>query len=153
MPSEEIEPGQGAPTNSSYSVIVYPAKELPMDYVPLIFARWLRSFRFGNPYLRKSDAGDYYRHYHKYIEMLLSKPDTMVRLAVLSDDHDIVLGFSVAREDVLDYVHVQANHRRQGIAKKLIPPGITTVSHATELAKGILWRGEKYKHIKLNPFA
>lgn len=137
--------------NPTYSIISYPAKDLPEAYTALIFSRWLRSFRNGNPFIKKADPGGYYKHYHAYIENLLSKPDSVVRLAVLSDDHDVALGFSVVREDVLDYVHVQVNHRRQGIAKKLVPPGITTISHTTQLALGI-WQ-EKYKEIKFNPFA
>lgn len=138
---------------STYSVLAYPSAKLPETYVALVFARWLRSFRAGNPFLKKASPAEYYKHYHKHIEMLLSKPDSTVRLAVLSDDHDVVLGFSVAREDVLDYVHVQKDHRRQGIAKMLIPQGITTMSHSTHLSVGIWQNNPKYKHLKLNPFA
>lgn len=136
---------------TTYSIIAYPASKLPESFTALIFARWLRSFRFGNDWVKKTDPKEYYKHYHKYIEILLSKPDCVVRIAALSDDHDVVLGFSVVREDVLDYVHVQVDHRKQGIAKRLVPKGITTISHTTKLATGI-WQ-DKYKHIKCNPFA
>lgn len=138
-------------SNPTYSVIAFKSTELPESYGGLIYARWLRSFRFGNPFLKKSSPADYYKHYHKYIEILLSKPGSITRLAVLSDEHDVVLGFSVCREDVLDYVHVQVNHRRHGIARKLVPDNITTISHTTNLATDI-WQ-DKFKHIVFNPFA
>lgn len=137
--------------STTYSVISYKASELPKEYEALIFSRWLRSFRYGNKFLRSSDPAPYYKNYHLYLENLLKKPDSIIRLAVLTDDHDVVLGFSVVREDVLDYVHVQVNHRKHGIAKKLVPETITTTSHMTDLAKGI-WQ-KKYKDIKFNPFA
>ena len=137
--------------SASYQVIVYPAKDLPEQYTALIFDNWLRSFRNGNEFIKKANPADYYKHYHLYIENLLKKPDSVVRLAVLSDDHDVVLGFSVSREDVLDYVHVKVDHRRHGIARKLVPENITTISHTTRLATDI-WQ-EKFKHIKFNPFA
>ncbi len=137
---------------TTYSVISYPSSQLPDSYIPLVFARWLRSFRFGNPFIKKADSHSYYKHYHQYIENLMAKPDSIVRLAVLSDDHDVVLGFSVSREDVLDYVHVQVDHRKQGIAKKLIPKGTTTITHTTNLAVGILKNNANY-NFTFNPFA
>ena len=137
----------------TYSVISYPSKDLPETYVPLVFSRWLRSFKGGHPHLKKVDPDAYYKNYHGFIQILLSKPDSQVRLAVLSDDHDVVLGFSVCREDVLDYVHVQVDHRKQGIGKSLIPKNITTFTHSTNLSNGIWLNNDHYKHLKFNPYA
>ncbi len=140
-------------TEPSYSIIVFPGSKLPSQYIPMLFSRWLRSLRFGNPLFKKVRSKDYFRNYHTYIEKLLSKPDSQVRLAVLSDDHDVVLGFSVSREDVLDYVHVHTDYRKIGIGAKLIPEGITTFTHLTETATNIWQYNEKYKELKFNPFA
>lgn len=148
---EPIEEGQGAKGLATYSVISFKGDELPENYVGLVYSRWLRSFRFGNPRMKKMDSKEYYMKHHKFVEGLLTKPDALIRLAVLSDDHDVVLGFSASREDVLDYVHVQVDHRRTGIAKKLVPKSITTMTHMTQLAHRI-WQ-EKFKELKLNPFA
>ncbi len=76
-----------------------------------------------------------------------------MRLAVLSDDPDVVLGFSVSREDVLDYVYVHKDQRRLGIARKLLPPHFTTFSHITLTAMEIWHKNPKYKQLKFNPFA
>jgi GNAT superfamily N-acetyltransferase len=137
--------------NPTYSIISFKGSELPEKYTSLIFSRWLRSLRYGNTLFKRITPNDYYKTYHQFIENLLKKPGCIIRLAVLSDDHDVVLGFSVSREDVLDYVHVQADYRKIGIAKKLIPEGVTTFSHITTTALNI-WQ-PKYKHIKFNPFA
>ncbi len=138
---------------SYYSVVSYPAKELPEQYTSMVYSKWLRSLRFGNPVFKAIETDAYYRQYHAYLEMLMKKPDSLIKLAVLSDDHDVVLGFSVSREDVIDYIHVHKDHRRQGIAKKLLPPGITTMSHTTLTALQIWRENPKYKHLKFNPFA
>lgn len=142
---------------ASYSIISYPSAKLPEQYLPLIFTKWLKSLLYGNPLFKKSDQSQYYKNYHAFIERLLKKPDSIVRLAVLSDDHDVVLGFAVSREDVLDYIYVnrgtEGEYRNKGIGRKLLPEGITTFSHITLNAMKI-WQGnEKYKHLKFNPFA
>lgn len=134
-------------------VISYKTSALPEAYAPMIYARWLRSLWKGNATFHKVSKHTYYENYPKFINNLLDKPDSLVRLAVLSDDHDVVLGFSISREDVLDYVHVHTDYRRLGIARLLLPSGTTTFSHITATAIAI-WQGNpKYKHLKFNPFA
>lgn len=139
-----------APT---YDIIVHHGHKLPQQYVPLIFVKWLQSLRHGNPLFEKIKSDEYYKHYHTFIENLMKKPDSLIRLAVLSDDHDVVLGFSASREDVLDYVQVQRDYRRIGVARALIPAGITTFTHLTKTAMNIWQDNQHYKHLKFNPFA
>lgn len=94
----------------------------------------------------------------------MKKPDCLIKLAVLTEDKDVVLGFSVSREDVLDYIHVHKDSRKDaemlidgkvvkfpgGIGKKLLPKPLTTFTHLTKIAL-IIWQTEKYKHLKFNP--
>lgn len=136
---------------STYTVIVYPARALPEQYRAMIFAKWLRSLRHGNDYFKLVDAKSYYTNYNRFLGNVLSRETAAVRLAVLSDDRDVVLGFSVSHDNVLDYVHVHKDQRRMGIGKHLVPPGIDTISHLTRTAMGI-W-GNKYGHWKFDPFA
>lgn len=137
----------------TYSIISFPSAKLPRQYEALLFSRWLKSLRFGNNLFRKVTSKDYYKNYHLYIEKLLAKPDSVVRLAVLSDDHDVVLGFAVSREDVLDYVHVHTDYRKIGIGAKLVPQGITTFTHITLPIIDIWPANPKYRDLKFNPFA
>lgn len=137
-----------APT---YSVISLKAAKLPSQYEGMIFSKWMRSLRYGNPLFKKVDHKDFYKNYHVFIEKILAKPDTIVRLAVLSDNHDVVLGFAVSREDVLDYIHVHKDYRQNGIGTLLLPPDITTFTHLTKTWFPI-WQ-TKYKEWRFNPFA
>jgi GNAT superfamily N-acetyltransferase len=137
----------------TYSIIVFKASDLPKSYEPMLYSRWLRSLRTGNQTFKKISSNAYFENYHKFISNLLNKPDSLVRLAVLSDDHDVVLGFAVSREDVLDYIHVHTDYRRIGIGTALVPEGITTFSHITVTAIIIWQKNQKYKHLQFNPFA
>jgi len=140
-------------TQPTMSVLSLKASELSDSIRHMIAARWIRSLRFGNQLFKKVDPDQYYANYSKYIENLMAKPDSLVRLAVLTDDKDVVLGFSVSREDVLDYVHVHTDHRRQGIGKAVLPKHFTTFTHLTFTATDIWRKNPKYRQLKFNPFA
>lgn len=148
---------------AEYSIISFHGWELPPQYHNVIYSKWLRSLRHGNDYFKLVDAEAYYSTYRRYIEKILSLPETVVRLAVIADDHDVVLGFSVSRKNILDYIHVLrirteiptglaiSDYRRHGIGAHLLPPGIDTFTHLTKTALTI-W-GSKFQHWKFNPFA
>lgn len=136
---------------SSYSVLVYPADVLPESYRPVIFSKWLRSLRHGNDYFKLIDVESYWSTYSKYIDSLLHRGDTVVRLAVLTDDKDVVLGFSLTRGTILEFVYVHKDHRKVGIGTSLVPKSTTTITHLTKTALTI-W-GSKYSNWKFNPFA
>ena len=136
-------------SESSYKVKSY--DHVPERYQAAVYSKWLRSLRFGNDFFKMVDSGPYYEAYHRYPGVILSRPDVCFRVATLSDDDDIVLGFSVSRDHVLDYVHVHKDFRRLGIGRNLVPPGIDTITHLTRTAISI-W-GSKCSSWKFNPFA
>lgn len=135
----------------TYSVITRRGPELPTEYRGLVYSKWLRSLRYGNDFFKLIDAKCYYTAYHRRITIVLDSHDCVIRLAVLSDDRDVVLGFSVSRDHVLDYVHVHRDQRRQGIGTSLIPPGVEYISHLTKT--GLTIWGSKYGHWRFDPFA
>lgn len=155
---------QKSGVNGIYKVIHFPGREFPQQYHALLFSKWMRSLRHQNDYYKLIDPKCYYEAYRKYIQVLLDRPETVVRLAVLEDDDDVVLGFSVVRETILDYVHVlririntdtgfeMVDYRRKGIGSRLVPKDIDTFTHITKTAI-LIWSDHKYKHWKFNPFA
>ena len=115
---------------ASYKIITYKGNELPDNYKAMIFSKWLRSLRYGNDYFKLINQARYYAAYHVYVERLLT--ESTIRLATLSNDIDVVLGFSVCRGNVLDYVHVQKDYRRIGVGKSLVPCSeINCITHVT----------------------
>lgn len=140
---------------SSYKVITFFGKDLPTKYKhyeAYIEANWLGSLKKYNETFRVMEERKLYDlHYRPFMRSLIYKPGCTIRLAVLTDDPDVILGFSSKREDVLDYVHVRHEQRGHKIASSLIPDHITTFSHVTNMWLPI-WQA-KYKHWKFNPFA
>lgn len=139
----------------AYKVISCNGLELPPELVNLVRARWMRSLRYGNDYFRLTNPVSFYRSYQQFIDGLLAKHNTWVRFAVLADDHDVVLGFAVLRSgpagEILDYVHVHKDQRRQGIARRLMPNGVHTITHLTRTGLSI-WGG-KCPQWQFDPFA
>lgn len=114
-----------------------------------IFATWLRGLRFGNDWFTLIDAKIYFSIYHRVIEALLASPHVSIKVACLKDDPDVILGYSVSRGTKLDWVFVKKAWRKVGIAKSLMPPIITYVTHVTKVGKSIL---QKYPKVSFNPF-
>lgn len=137
--------------HAAYRVIRYLAVGLPPQYRNLILSKWKRSLRYGNDYFKLSEPESFYSAYDLYISRLMGLPQTVVRLAVLAEDSDVVLGFSVSRGAVLDYVHVHQYVRRRGIGRSLVPHDIQEITHLTKTGLAI-W-GNKFPEWTFNPFA
>jgi GNAT superfamily N-acetyltransferase len=136
---------------SSYKVIYFRGPELPEQYKGLVITRWTRSLKYGNDYFKLCEPKAYWAVYPKLVNFTLSRPETIVTIAVLSDDEDVALGFSVHEQDVLHYVHVDAVHRRQGIGKTLVSVStLNTVTHVTKL--GIPFWSAVLPRATFNPF-
>lgn len=134
----------------SYSVIAYLGREVPEAYLSYVYAKWLRGLRHGNDYFKLTEPSSYFLYYQKYIKMLMERPGTVVRLAVLTEDPDVVFGFSVSRGNILDYVHVHQDVRKRGIGKALANFEFEYITHLTRVGMTI-W-GAKFPAVLFDPF-
>lgn len=119
-------------------------------YRNLVFSTFLNSLRYGNHWFEQIDCAAYYKAYHRVLEQLLSRQECTVRIAVLSDDPDVALGWSLSRPKVLDYVFVKRDGRRQGIGRALLPASFAVVTHLTSL--GEMLREKHFPDVKFDPF-
>jgi hypothetical protein len=127
-----------AESEATYAVISYQGGFLPDNYVNLIRSSWLRSYKYGNEYFKLIDNDAYFTKYHNFVSQMLTRPNVKIRLAVLSDDVDVCLGWSVVQDDsILQYVYVQKDYRKIGIGKSLVPPTIDTITHLTTAGMSI----------------
>lgn len=129
---------------------VHKGRLLPRQYLNLVRARWMRSYRHNNDYMKLIDSDSYYQAYSKYIMSILGREETIVRLAVLEEDSDVTLGFGVSENTTLHYVEVPTAYRRQGIGGGLVPTDIKWFTHLTKT--GIKLWAEKFPQAKFNPF-
>lgn len=134
---------------TTYSIISFPAKKLPDQYKGMIHARWQRSLRHGNEYFKLCDPAAFHKAYSSYIDAILDREGAVVRLAVLSDDNDVCLGWCITEHSTLHYIHVAHEQRRMGVARALTPP-IATISHVTAL--GMIFWNKVLPQAKFNPF-
>ena len=115
----------------------------------MLMSKWLRSLRYGNRYFKLIDPSSYWANYNDYLCGIILGHNTRIRLATLSEDDDVVLGFSVCRERCLDYVWVHNLQRKQGIGKALVPIDLDTYSHITTVGESIIKQKLDWK---FNPF-
>ncbi len=123
-------------------------REARPDDKSFIYSSWLKGLRFGNKWFEAIDQDTYFQRYHDVIEALLSRPDTSVKVACLVEDPDVILGYSVYTGQTVHFVFVKRAWRGIGIARSLVPPDLTTVTHLTDSGKAILIK----HHLKFDPF-
>lgn len=151
MGSEELEPETEKleEIESSYRIVYHTGAKLPQEYKNLVVAPFLNSLRYGNDLYKLIDKDAYFLNYSKYIDLLLNRPMTIVKLAVLKDD--TVLGWSLIEHKTVHYVWIKKEVRRQGICRALLPKEFNVISHITHKAINI-WV-KHFPEVKFNPFA
>ena len=132
------------------AIVAYAGRTLPKQYLNLVRSRWMRSYKTCNDYMKLVHSPGYYFAYSNYVSQVLNRDNTLVRLAVLDEDEDIVLGFSVCSGHILHYVHVPKLYRKQGIGTMLMPDEVEWTTHLTKIGMRI-W-ASKYPNIRFNPF-
>lgn len=98
-----------------------------------IYATWLQGLYHGNSFYRQIDKESYYRNYRRVLDSILAK--SKITIVCLNEDPTVILGFVVYDREVLHWVFVKPVWRTNGIAKSLIPQGITKVTHLTTAGK------------------
>lgn len=144
---QEMESGSNE-SQERYRLDLYPGSQIPSDFRNLIIAPFLNSLRYGNDLFKLIDKDAYYFSYGRYIELLLQRPSTQVKFAILDDE--TVLGWCLTEGKILHYVWVKKEVRRQGIARALMPKSFDTISHITN--KGIHIWVNHYPGAKFDPF-
>ena len=109
-----------------------------------IYSTWLRGLYYGNDWFRKIDKKSFFDKYRIVIAHLLKSSN--VELAVLEDQPDVIVGYSVHSGNTLHWVYVKRSWRALGIGKALIPEGIECVTHLTKKAAK-----KKPDHIRFDP--
>jgi GNAT superfamily N-acetyltransferase len=113
-----------------------------------VYKTWLRGLYYSNDWVKEIPTCIYYGYYPNVINFVLSSPKTQVKLAVLKEDLDVILGYAVFEEEKLHWVFVKPPWRKLGIAKMLVPENITTVTHLTFIGRAI----KQKKKLVFNPF-
>lgn len=134
----------------SYTILEFKGPELPEQYINCVVKKFKNNLRYSNEYFRLIDKAAFNSAYERYIHNIINQHNCSIRLAVLSDDHDVVLGFAVLQPKTVHYVFVDKDQRRLGIGKNLIKESFDTFTHITKVGM-LLWPA-KFPQAKFNPF-
>lgn len=133
--------------HTNYSVNLVAIRTGEITDKEFIYATWLRPFYYDNDYIGEIQREIFFSKYPKAINMILGSRNVSVTIACLMDEPDVVLGYSVIEGNKLHWVYVKKAWRQLGIAKKLIPEGITSCSHLTclgKLLKPLNWKFDPF---------
>ena len=121
---------------------------LPADY-NFILATWLRGLYYSDMWFKEMEKATFMKNYHKVIEAILARPGCSTKIACLKDDLNVILGYAVYKDTVVDWIFVKSSWRNIGIAKSLVPAGVTAVTHLTPVGLSIL---RKQPGVVFDPF-
>lgn len=123
------------------------------DYIPgdknFILSTFLRGMYYGDSWFSLIPKKIFMDNYKKVAETLIN--NSIIKIACLSDDKDVILGYSILSKDYLGihFCYVKSAWRRKGIGKSLLPKFPIYISHFTKL--GLSLRN-KYPNTVFNPF-
>ncbi len=112
-----------------------------------ILATWLRGLYSGNSWFKEIPKDIFMKHYHDILMNILTRPTIEVKVAVLKEDEDIILGYSVYEGSTFHWMFVKEAWRRVGIGRSLLPEKCVTVTHLTSIGSKL-----KPKSMRFNPF-
>ncbi len=87
-----------------------------------ILATWLRSYQANSVHAKKINKSLFFERHHDVAEAILARPTTDTRVAVWSEDEDVVLGYAVTEpaKRTVHFVYVKPAFRRSGLASALL---------------------------------
>jgi len=117
-----------------------------------ILATFLRGIYYGDSWFSLIPKPVFMDNYKRIAQAILKNPRTIVKIACLKEDPDVILGYSIMSSDfaIVHYLYVKSAWRKKGIGKSLIPKYPIAFTHLTALGKSL---ATKYPTAIFNPFA
>lgn len=127
-------------------------RQAVQDDYNFLIATMLRGLFYGDSWFSLIPKNIFMSCYHGVIDRLLTSPAATINVACLQEDPSVILGYAIQRKVgdkvALDFVFVKKIWRGIGIAKSLVNPDTSIVTHLTKAGLAA-----KPKHWDFNPFA
>ncbi len=90
-------------------------------------------------------------NYSKIANIIVDNPNTLIKIACLPDDEDVILGYSILSNNfnTIHWCYVKSAWRKQGIARSLLPQYPSRVTHLSSVGKSLM---SKLPTAVFNPF-
>ena len=118
---------------------------LPGD-INFILSTMLKGLYYGSEFWQLVDQEAFFKNYEPFIKSLMLRSD--IKVACLADDEDVILGYSMYKNEAIHFIFVKKSYRKLGLARSLYPPGITITTHLTSQGDHI----RRKLNLKFNPF-
>lgn len=92
---------------------------------PCVYSTWRKALWFGGTPEEK-DSKRYFKQKTKEIDEILLR--SKVRVACKQDSPSMILGYAVYEDNMLHFIYVKADYRKQKIGSLLLPKNIDTVT-------------------------
>src|SRR5690554_1459582 len=88
-----------------------------------VLATFLRGVYHGDTYLSEVPRSIFMDNYKVVANKLVNNPNTIIKIACLPEDEDVILGYSILSADysTIHWCYVKAAWRNKGIAKSIVP--------------------------------
>ena len=116
-----------------------------------ILATFLRGLYYGESFFSQVPKDIFMSRYKLVAQALVNDKNTVIKVACLPEDRDVILGYTVLSRDLktLYYTFTKTAWRQRGIAKSMVPKDIEYVAHLTKLGQSLM---PKFPNAKFNPF-
>lgn len=116
-----------------------------------ILATFLRSLYYGDSWFSFIPKDIFMNNYKLIAESILVNPKTLIKIACLKEDEDVILGYSILGNNyhTVHWCYVKKVWRKQGIAKSLLPQFPSTFTHLSIVGKSLM---DKFPSAVFNPF-
>lgn len=130
---------------------LYVVRDYKQEDKSFIMATFLRGLYYGDSWFSLIPKDIFMDKYKVVIETLLVSPRVTIKVAVLPDDDNVILGYSIMSNDfqTVHWVFVKSVFRNKGIARSLLPKYPTAVSHLSKLGLTLL---TKFQNVVFDPF-
>lgn len=134
-------------TTPTESIVIRPFREQDKNF---ILASWLRGLYYGGSWFSEIPKDVFMAYYHEHLERILKLSNTEIKIACLSSDNDVIIGYALfaKAQNALHWIHVKKNFRGIGVSKQLIPEDVRTATHANRVGLLLL----KTRGWSFNPF-
>lgn len=103
-----------------------------------IYSTWCKNQLYSNAMYKGIPKDVFVRNYSNWVGSVFSLPGLYIKVACLSDEPEIIVGYSVHTDWCIYYCYVKPAWRKKGIAKQLVPcETITTVASYTPTGDAI----------------
>ncbi len=131
---------------------LYNIRSFRQEDTAFIFASSLRGIYHGDSWFSLIPRHIFMVNYKNVISALMSNPNTIIKVAVLPEDDNVIIGYSILSKDLTTahWIFVKSAWRLKGVARNLVPKNISCVTHLTAVGKDLLLK--KFPTAIFNPF-